>query len=89
MSHKCLISHCCLGKTDGRDSVECAVIQKGMPAALRTYLLVNSPNASDWTVMKRSMQSYLLATASAPKAVPMDFGCVPWSSKGKGDGKDK
>eukprot|EP00971_Amphidinium_carterae_P058570 1158227-Amphidinium_carterae.1 len=26
------------------ESVKCAVIQKGMPAALRTYLLVNSPN---------------------------------------------
>eukprot|EP00971_Amphidinium_carterae_P306528 6091107-Amphidinium_carterae.1 len=30
-----------------------------MPAALRTYLLVNSPNASDWTAMRRSIQSYL------------------------------
>eukprot|EP00971_Amphidinium_carterae_P255558 5073381-Amphidinium_carterae.1 len=55
------------------DSVKCAVIQKGMPAALRTYLLVNSPNASDWVAMRRSIQSYLLATASAPKPVPMDI----------------
>eukprot|EP00971_Amphidinium_carterae_P227234 4507255-Amphidinium_carterae.1 len=55
------------------DSVKCAVIQKGMPAALRTYLLVNSPNASDWTAMRRSIQSHLLATASAPKPVPMDL----------------
>eukprot|EP00971_Amphidinium_carterae_P154146 3057136-Amphidinium_carterae.3 len=51
-----------------------------MPAALRTYLLVNPPNASDWTAMRRSIQSYLLATASAPKLVPMDLGK---------DGKDK
>eukprot|EP00971_Amphidinium_carterae_P043961 864970-Amphidinium_carterae.1 len=71
------------------DSVKCAVIQKGMPAALRTYLLVNSPNASDWTAMRRSIQSYLLATASAPKPVPMHLGYIPWSSKGKGkDGKN-
>eukprot|EP00971_Amphidinium_carterae_P281863 5595289-Amphidinium_carterae.1 len=48
-----------------------------MPAALRTYLLVNSPNASDWTAMGRSIQSYLLATASAPKLVPMDLGYLP------------
>eukprot|EP00971_Amphidinium_carterae_P193861 3846690-Amphidinium_carterae.1 len=61
-----------------------------MPAALRTYLLVNSPNASDWTAMRRSIQSYLLATASAPKPVPMDLGYIPWSQKGKGkDGKNK
>eukprot|EP00971_Amphidinium_carterae_P020170 397420-Amphidinium_carterae.1 len=59
------------------DSVKCAVIQKGMPAALRTYLLVNSPNASDWTAMRRSIQSYLLATASTPKPVPMDVGYIP------------
>eukprot|EP00971_Amphidinium_carterae_P136115 2697079-Amphidinium_carterae.1 len=71
------------------ESVKCAVIQKGMPAALRTYLLVNSPNASDWTAMRRSIQSYLLATASAPKPVPMDLGYIPWSNKGKGkDGKN-
>eukprot|EP00971_Amphidinium_carterae_P048886 963345-Amphidinium_carterae.1 len=61
-----------------------------MPAALRTYLLVNSPNASDWTAMRRSIQSYLRATASAPKPVPMDLGYIPWSQKGKGkDGKNK
>eukprot|EP00971_Amphidinium_carterae_P237217 4708496-Amphidinium_carterae.1 len=75
------------------DSVKCAVIQKGMPAALRTDLLkvlVNFPNASDWTAMRRSIQSHLLATASAPKPVPMDLGYLPWSNKGKGkDGKDK
>eukprot|EP00971_Amphidinium_carterae_P086021 1701750-Amphidinium_carterae.1 len=71
------------------ESVKCAVIQKGMPAALRTYLLVSSPNASDWTAMRRSIQSYLLATASAPKPVPMDLGYIPWSNKGKGkDGKN-
>eukprot|EP00971_Amphidinium_carterae_P093068 1842401-Amphidinium_carterae.1 len=40
--------------------------------------------------MRRSMQSYLLATASAPRLVPMDLGYLPGSSKGKGkDGKDK
>eukprot|EP00971_Amphidinium_carterae_P184773 3668420-Amphidinium_carterae.1 len=40
--------------------------------------------------MRRSIQSYLLATASAPKPVPMDLGCIPWSNKGKGkDGKNK
>eukprot|EP00971_Amphidinium_carterae_P059553 1177736-Amphidinium_carterae.3 len=61
-----------------------------MPAALRTYLWVNSPNGSDWNAMRRSMQSYLLATASVPKPVPMDLGYLPWTSKGKGkDGKDK
>eukprot|EP00971_Amphidinium_carterae_P132279 2620312-Amphidinium_carterae.8 len=48
------------------DSVRGPVIQKGMPTAMRTYLLVNSPNASDWTAMRRSIQPYLLATASAP-----------------------
>eukprot|EP00971_Amphidinium_carterae_P259325 5145614-Amphidinium_carterae.1 len=67
------------------DSVKCAVIRKGMPAALRTYLLVNSPNASDWTAMRRSIQSYLLATA---KPVPMDVGYIPWSWSQKGKGKD-
>eukprot|EP00971_Amphidinium_carterae_P120684 2391291-Amphidinium_carterae.1 len=31
-----------------------------------------------------------MATASAPKPVPMDLGYIPWSNKGKGkDGKDK
>eukprot|EP00971_Amphidinium_carterae_P173430 3437877-Amphidinium_carterae.4 len=75
------------------DSVKCAVIQKGMPAALRTYLLVNSPNVSDWTAMRRSMQSHLLATASAPKPVPMDLGKDAKGQfgykgdKGKGDKK--
>eukprot|EP00971_Amphidinium_carterae_P032905 647638-Amphidinium_carterae.1 len=40
--------------------------------------------------MRRSIQSYLLATASAPKPVPMDLGHIPWSQKGKGkDGKNK
>eukprot|EP00971_Amphidinium_carterae_P167248 3314103-Amphidinium_carterae.1 len=63
------------------DSVKCAVIQKGMPSALRTYFLVNSPNASDWTAMRRSIQSYLLATASAPRPVQMDLGYLPWSNK--------
>eukprot|EP00971_Amphidinium_carterae_P229833 4560841-Amphidinium_carterae.1 len=39
--------------------------------------------------MRRSIQSYLLATASAPKPVPMDLGYIPWSNKGKGkDGKN-
>eukprot|EP00971_Amphidinium_carterae_P201079 3990341-Amphidinium_carterae.2 len=33
--------------------------------------------------MRRSIQSYLLATASAPKPVPMDLGYIPWSNKGK------
>eukprot|EP00971_Amphidinium_carterae_P109126 2160855-Amphidinium_carterae.1 len=38
--------------------------------------------------MRRSIQSYLLATASAPKPMPMDLGYLPWSNKGKGkDGK--
>eukprot|EP00971_Amphidinium_carterae_P162319 3217895-Amphidinium_carterae.1 len=59
-----------------------------MPAALRTYLLVNSPNASDWTAMRRSIQSYLLATASTPKPVPMDVGYIPKGGKGK-EGKNK
>eukprot|EP00971_Amphidinium_carterae_P293858 5834215-Amphidinium_carterae.1 len=59
-----------------------------MPSALRTYLLVNSPNASDWTAMRRRIRSYLLATTSAPRRVPMDLGYLPWSNKGKGkDGK--
>eukprot|EP00971_Amphidinium_carterae_P303341 6027411-Amphidinium_carterae.1 len=52
-----------------------------MPAAWRTYFLVNSPNASHWTAMRRSIQSYLLATASVPKPVPMVVGYIPWSSK--------
>eukprot|EP00971_Amphidinium_carterae_P168782 3343983-Amphidinium_carterae.1 len=40
--------------------------------------------------MRRSIQSYLLATASAPKPLPMDLGYTPWSNKGKGkDGKNK
>eukprot|EP00971_Amphidinium_carterae_P253489 5032477-Amphidinium_carterae.2 len=40
--------------------------------------------------MRRSIQSHLLATASAPKPVPMDLGYLPCSNKGKGkDGKDK
>eukprot|EP00971_Amphidinium_carterae_P266587 5288434-Amphidinium_carterae.1 len=40
--------------------------------------------------MRRSIQSYLLASASAPKPVPMDLGYIPWSNKGKGkDGKNK
>eukprot|EP00971_Amphidinium_carterae_P258444 5129537-Amphidinium_carterae.2 len=47
-------------------------------------LLVNSRNASDWTTMRRSIQSYLLVTASAPKPIPMDLGYFPWSNKGKG-----
>eukprot|EP00971_Amphidinium_carterae_P316399 6288833-Amphidinium_carterae.1 len=37
--------------------------------------------------MRRSIQSYLLATASAPKPVPMDLGYIPWTPKG-GKGKD-
>eukprot|EP00971_Amphidinium_carterae_P343766 6483721-Amphidinium_carterae.1 len=39
--------------------------------------------------MRRSIQSYLLAPASAPKPVPMDLGYIPWSQKNKGkDGKN-
>eukprot|EP00971_Amphidinium_carterae_P102831 2035443-Amphidinium_carterae.1 len=37
------------------DSVKCTVIQKGMPAALRTYLLVTH-RTPDWTAMRRSIQ---------------------------------
>eukprot|EP00971_Amphidinium_carterae_P262547 5207849-Amphidinium_carterae.2 len=52
--------------------------------------ILDSPNASDWTAMRMNMQSYLLATVSAPKPVRMDLGYLPWSSKGEGkDGKDK
>eukprot|EP00971_Amphidinium_carterae_P160246 3176888-Amphidinium_carterae.1 len=71
--------HVCISGEKIADSVKCAVIQKGMP--------------SDWTAMRRSIQLYLLATASAPRPVPMDLGLIgylSWSNKGEGkDSKDK
>eukprot|EP00971_Amphidinium_carterae_P161549 3202910-Amphidinium_carterae.1 len=46
--------------------------------------LLERMSLSDWTAMRRSIQSYLLAIASALRPVPMDLGYLPWSNKGKG-----
>eukprot|EP00971_Amphidinium_carterae_P325964 6456549-Amphidinium_carterae.1 len=69
------------------ESVKCAVIQRRMPPTLRTHLLVTASGATDWLVMRRAIQSYLLATASLDSD-PMDVGYIG-KGKDKRGGKDK
>eukprot|EP00971_Amphidinium_carterae_P346544 6488066-Amphidinium_carterae.1 len=78
------------------DSVKCAIIQRKMPPTLRTHLLVTSSGATDWLVMRRAIQSYLLATVTLEND-PMDVGFVGKGKdkrggkgkEGQGKGKDK
>eukprot|EP00971_Amphidinium_carterae_P279086 5540149-Amphidinium_carterae.1 len=76
-----------------QDSMKCAIVQSRLPGALRTHLLLNAPNAVDWATMRRSIQSYLLATMPQGSATPMDLGYLGKGKdyKGKeykGKGKD-